>query len=251
MVPLRKCWTQSFCIVAIYLFYFIFSFEFNSFLLFRSLKHQMKMKLLCSLNCLGDLSLYLILMILFVTALQYSVLDWYMGEILSFLISLLLLCTCSMCLMGGKEVHNAIVSGIQDLAKVFSSYEDEVLVSFQTFFVQCNKQMHIMETIFTLLWVPLVICDDEINAMKLLAIKLENCGLSLLLIELYSNFSCLHAPQGKKRSGERVGVMCGVSMFDCICSDNFNMRGNLWMLQLVILTTMKVRNTHYLEPWWV
>lgn len=32
-----------------------------------------------------------------------------------------------MCLSGGKDVHNAILSSIQDLAKLFSSYHDEVL----------------------------------------------------------------------------------------------------------------------------
>ncbi|KAL5217559.1 hypothetical protein ABZP36_018243 [Zizania latifolia] len=32
-----------------------------------------------------------------------------------------------MCLSGGKDVHNAIINSIQELAKLFSSYHDEVL----------------------------------------------------------------------------------------------------------------------------
>lgn len=33
-----------------------------------------------------------------------------------------------MCLSGGKDVHNALLSSVKDLARLFSSYSDEVLV---------------------------------------------------------------------------------------------------------------------------
>ena len=33
-----------------------------------------------------------------------------------------------LCLVGGKELHNAIISSIQDLAKAFSSYNEEIMV---------------------------------------------------------------------------------------------------------------------------
>jgi len=35
---------------------------------------------------------------------------------------------CRLCIKGGKEEHTALLSSVQELAKAFSGYEDEVLV---------------------------------------------------------------------------------------------------------------------------
>ncbi|KAG8074496.1 hypothetical protein GUJ93_ZPchr0006g41243 [Zizania palustris] len=45
-----------------------------------------------------------------------------------------------MCLSGGKDVHNAIISSIQELGKLFSSYHDEVLAKRDELlqFAQCD-----------------------------------------------------------------------------------------------------------------
>lgn len=38
-----------------------------------------------------------------------------------------------LCIKGGKEEQNALLSSVQDLAKAFCGYEDEVLVMILTF----------------------------------------------------------------------------------------------------------------------
>lgn len=43
--------------------------------------------------------------------------------------NLMCLPLCSLCLAGGPELHNAIMSGIQDLSKAAASYTEEVLVT--------------------------------------------------------------------------------------------------------------------------
>lgn len=46
---------------------------------------------------------------------------------------------CRLCLPGGKDVHNAILSSIKELAKLFSTYHDEVLVHTSCFLPLISK----------------------------------------------------------------------------------------------------------------
>lgn len=60
------------------------------------------------------------------------------------ILSFELICTYRLCLSGEKEVHEAVIQNVQDLAIVFSKYKDEVLVSMCWILPKKNGQPSVM-----------------------------------------------------------------------------------------------------------
>jgi len=60
-----------------------------------------------------------------------------------------------MCLSGGKDVHNALLSSLKDLARLFSSYSDEVLVRISFLFYQFSVLNHVLMYNYFLIVEPL------------------------------------------------------------------------------------------------